>query len=139
MCVCVYVCVSLNCLPHHPTVRVEEILHLASINRSAVFILGSTNIAYLSQHRPTAVFPCLTLKPHSTLLNPPQPFRSLPFGSVLCRKILNQHLIITATPQPRIEANWLHNKARSGSRNVTPTSVSHFVVLGNTVCRSWRG
>lgn len=38
----VYACVSLSCLPQRLTARVKEILHLASINCSALFISHST-------------------------------------------------------------------------------------------------
>lgn len=137
----VCMCVSLNCLPQRPTVRVKEILHLASINRSALFISHSTNIGYLFQCRPSTLFPRSTLKPDSNthrLLNLPHPSRSFPFGALLHRNTPDQHLIKT-TPQPGIETHWLHNKALSGPRYVTPTSVSHLVLLGNTLCSSLKG
>lgn len=135
------VCVSLRCLPQRPTVGVKEILHLASINCSALFISQSTNIGYLFHCRPSTLLPCSTLKPDSNthrLLNSPHPSRSFPFGTLLHRNTADQQFI-TTTPQPRIEAHWLHNKALLGPRHVTPTSASHLLLLGNAVCRSLKG
>lgn len=124
------VCVSLHCLPQRSTVRVKEILHLASINCSALFISHSTNIGYLFHCRPSTLFPCSTLKPDSNthrLLNSPHPFRSFPFGTLLHRNTPDQQFI-TTTPQPRIEAQWLHNKALLGPRHVTSSSLSHLLL-----------
>ena len=141
-CVCVCVCVSLHCLPQRLTARVKEILHLASINRSALFISHSTNIGYLFQRRPSTLLPCSTLKPDSNtpppVKTPPHPSRYFPFGPLPHRNTPDQHLI-TTTPLPRIEAHRLDNKALSGPRYVTPSSVSHLVLLGNALCRSLKG
>lgn len=99
VCMCVFV--SLSCLPQRPKVRVKEVLHLASINRSALFISQFTNIGYLFQHRPSTLLPCSTLKPDSNthrLLNQPHPSRSFPFGPLYSIEI---HQISTSLrPHP---------------------------------------
>lgn len=135
------VCVSLHCLPQRPTVRVKEIVHLASISCSALFISHSTNISYLLHWSPSTLFPCSTLKPDFNthrLLNSPHPSRLFPFGTLLHRNTPDQQFI-TTTPQLRIEAHWLRNKALLGPRHVTPTSASHLRLLGYSVCRSVKG
>lgn len=81
-CSCAGVCVfGVSVLAAYRSVPRPEILHLASINRSVLFISRSTNTGYLFQRPPSTRFPSLTLKPDSNieaLLKPTSPIQIFP-------------------------------------------------------------
>lgn len=133
------VCVCASVPTAYRSVPQPESLHLASIIRAALFISRSTNIG--SPFSPSTRFPSLTLlkpshrssvKTHLTHPDlPPAPFPA----PLLCRNTPDQHLI-TTTPQPGIEAHWLHNKTLARPRYFTPYECcSHRVLLENSPSR----
>lgn len=127
----VYVLTAYHNVPQ-PGLKRFSILFQLTVQH-CLYYIPPNRLPFSPQHWPSTLSLCSTLKPNSNahrLLNPPHPSRSFPFTTLLHRNKADQHLI-TATPHPRIEAHWLHNKALPRPKYFTPESVSHLLLLGN--------